>query len=37
VHEALTSQNATPDALRFWNELVDEVIVMPETDDDLTY
>jgi len=37
VYEALTKQNATPDALRFWIELVDEVIVMPETDDDLTY
>lgn len=37
VYEALAKQDATPDAIEFWSELVDEVIVMPETDDDLSY
>jgi hypothetical protein len=37
VHESLAKQNVMPEAIEFWNELVNEVIVVPETDDDLSY
>ncbi|MBK9152643.1 MAG: nucleotidyl transferase AbiEii/AbiGii toxin family protein [Chloracidobacterium sp.] len=37
VSEALAERNATPETIELWNELVDEVIVMPDSDDDLNY
>jgi len=37
VHAALTQQEASPEALAFWNELVEQKIVKPDTDDDLDY
>ncbi len=37
VYKALENQKATSEAIEFWNELVDETIVVPETDDDLDF